>query len=153
MFESEVKWFNMHTDKDSVASNNFLDTLHKQIEDAINGAKNIDVSPSLHQNGFINRVHNLPLIFLQIDYKRYTRSPILSNNVIYYPTSSGFPIKLSTDVNSVINFKMNGNVDIPKIINRPKSADVRLQIVPRCVNWLTFYDQSLQLFLTPSFVS
>lgn len=67
----------------------------------------------------------------QVDYKRYTRSPILSNNVIYYPTSNGFPIKLSTNVNSAINFKMNGTIDAAQIINRPKTAAVNLKIMPR----------------------
>lgn len=49
MFESEIKWFNLHTEKDSVASDSFANTIHKQIEDIINGAKNIDVSTFLEK--------------------------------------------------------------------------------------------------------
>lgn len=47
MFESEVKWFNIHADKDNVGATDFLDILHKQIDNAIDGAKNIDVRISL----------------------------------------------------------------------------------------------------------
>lgn len=142
MFESEIFWSARHTDKNVVASGEYLDHLFRRIQQAIEDAEDIDVSFA-HMFLKINFLTNLIsvrffwLSFHQVNYKKYARIPILSNNVIHYPTSSGFTLTVTIHAHSAVNFKLKGKVDTTEILNNPKSADVQLLVMPRCVLFFT----------------
>lgn len=48
-----------------------------------------------------------------------------------YPTSMGFPLRLSVEGSSATHFITHGNLDIMQILKDPKNANIKVSVIPR----------------------
>ncbi|BES98257.1 Domain of Unknown Function (DUF1081) [Nesidiocoris tenuis] len=101
---SELGWLKLHSLDGKPSPNKIIDDLFGKLDDAVNGAKDFN--------------------------KDYRRHIVLIDQDFTYPTSLGLPLKLKGLGTVATRVKLDGKIDLPAIIKNPKSADLKLQLIP-----------------------
>lgn len=102
---SEMLFLSVNEDIEKLTPEAIIDKVFDNLDKGIEKAKNFEYHMKNH------------LLFLDVEAS--------------YPTSMGFPLRLTIEGSSAVHFITHGNLDIQQILKDPKNAQMKLSVIPR----------------------
>ena len=102
---NELIWLNLDDSKAPLTASALIDRISALFDQGVRSAKNF-------KHDVRNHYHFL-------------------DSELNYPTSTGFPLRLSAFGSAVVDLKFGGSVDVAALFKNPRNGEVKFDVIPR----------------------